>query len=121
LVLHNEGDANRDPELADTLLDPQMVSWSGYLFYLSGIPYWIGNILITCRHAFGTVDEPWVKTTRAKQNVIKEAQFLLALHLLMLNLIFVFGYTSIWYLWYLPSFIGQVRHTAKIFLSFLGR
>lgn len=103
-----KGDSNRDPELADTLLDPQMNSSSGYLLYLSGIPYWIGNVRTTIVHASGSVIEPWVKSERAKRNVTLEARFLASIHIMNAILILVFGYWSIWYFWYIPSFLGQV-------------
>lgn len=38
------GDLRNDPELMDTLVDPNIASLSSYFIYLTGLPFWIGKI-----------------------------------------------------------------------------
>lgn len=109
------GDPERDPELQDTLIDMKLNTISNYLLYLSGIPYWIYFVVSNYNHATGNANEPWLRNDRIKQNVVLESRILMAFHFTMLLLCVFGGYHAIWYYWYLPSLLGQVR----IFLAII--
>jgi len=101
------GDPNQDPELSDTLLDPQMKSLTGYLIYLSALPFWIDRVLTTFRCASGYITEHWIKLEKSRAAVIYEARYLIALYTCVFTLSVIFRWNSIWWLWVFPSFLGQ--------------
>jgi hypothetical protein len=58
--------------LEDTLLDPSLKNLSGYLFYLSGIPFWISRFSTLAHHAFGgeqQITEFYIRSEKANREV----------------------------------------------------
>ena len=64
----------KDPELSDSLLDPDIKTIFGYLFYLSSIPFWLSRPTTVVRHAFGQISpigEYFIATSKQKQEIIR--------------------------------------------------
>jgi fatty acid desaturase len=86
-------------------------TWAGYLFYLSGIPFWVDAILTTVQHSCGIFpqQELYLSNPRAQEEVKKEAKAYLA------------GYAAVYIgslgspslariikrFWLVPSLLGQ--------------
>jgi len=101
------GDTQKDPELMDTLIDPSMTSLKTYLFYLSGIPFWIAKTETALRLALGNVTEPWIKLPSSKKAVVWEQRYFLAIYFTIALLEFKFRTGFVWYYWLIPSLLGQ--------------
>lgn len=101
---HHAGtqDPARDPELAT----PKPKSWPGYLWHVSGLPYWLyqGRILVS--HALGQVPEPFANQ-RMKRKIAAEARLLLALLIVLAAGSVVLGTPALLWLWILPALLGQ--------------
>lgn len=69
-------DPARDPELAK----PKPRTLHGWLWYLSGLPYWITEIKTTLRQALGHADDAFIPA-RSKPRVVIEARILWTLYL----------------------------------------
>jgi fatty acid desaturase len=69
-------DPARDPELAK----PKPRTLRGWLWYLSGLPYWMAEIKITLRQALGHADDTFIPA-RSKARVVIEARILWTLYL----------------------------------------
>lgn len=80
-------DAARDPELGT----PKPSSIGGYLWYLSGIPFWMGNIRVLFGNAVGRRRDAYVPAVK-RDAVFGEARIILAVHVLLLALLAVNGW-----------------------------
>jgi fatty acid desaturase len=69
-------DPARDPELAS----PKPRTLPGWLWYLSGLPYWIAELKVTLRQALGRADEAFIPA-RSKPRVVAEARILWTVYL----------------------------------------
>jgi fatty acid desaturase len=69
-------DPARDPELAT----PKPRTLRGWLWYLSGLPYWIAEIKTTLRQALGHAEEAFI-SARSKPRVVAEARILWTIYL----------------------------------------
>mmetsp|Transcript_23279 Transcript_23279/g.55172 ORF Transcript_23279/g.55172 Transcript_23279/m.55172 type:complete len:442 (-) Transcript_23279:97-1422(-) len=104
------GDIKNDSELqAGSFLDLEINSWSSYLLYLSGIPFWIDAWISLLRHATGRCDEMYLTNPKAKQQVRREAR----IYTLLYTLVAVAGATRrhfatiLLQFWVLPAIFGQ--------------
>lgn len=95
-------DPKRDPELV--VAKPS--SLRGYLWHVSGLPYWSERASTMVRHACGQVDEPFV-APRLRGGVVREARVMIAVYGLVAAL-------SIWtaspwalIFWFGPALLGQ--------------
>ena len=95
-------DPLRDPELAT----PKPSSWPGYLWQVSGLPYWRERIGTTLRHARGRVEEPFI-ARHARQPIIREARMLAALYALLAALSLAAWSAVPLLLWIVPALLGQ--------------
>jgi fatty acid desaturase len=69
-------DPARDPELAT----PKPRTLRGWLWYLSGLPYWIAEIGTTLRQALGHADDAFIPE-RSRPRVVAEARILWTIYL----------------------------------------
>jgi fatty acid desaturase len=95
-------DPKRDPELAT----PKPRTLGGYLWHVSGLPYWRERIATTARHACGRVDEPFIGA-RQRPAIVREARRLLGVYALAgLSSIAAASLAPL-YLWLAPALLGQ--------------
>jgi fatty acid desaturase len=95
-------DPRRDPELAT----PKPQTLGGYLWHVSGLPYWGERIVTTVRHARGRVDEPFIGACQ-RSATVREARLLLGLHGLAGLASIALASPALWYLWLAPALLGQ--------------
>ncbi|MDJ0981614.1 MAG: fatty acid desaturase [Kiloniellales bacterium] len=93
---------DKDPELAE----PRPRSLGGYLWYLSGLPYWRGQIAALLRHASGRVEETFV-TRQEKPKVVREARIFLGICAGVAGLSLWSGSTLALTFWVVPALLGQ--------------
>lgn len=91
----------KDPEL---LAGHKPETWQGYVWQVSGIPYWIGMTRQILSNAVGRDPETYVPSS-ARGNVRREAQRMVLLYALALTS-FAFTDLLLW-IWVLPSLIGM--------------
>lgn len=95
-------DQARDPELAS----PKPQTWTDYLIYLSGIPYWAAAVKGLIRHALGWSEEEFIPPSgRAK--VIAEARIYVSVCVALAGASVWFGWTWPLEVWVLPALVGQ--------------
>ncbi|KPA22756.1 Delta(12)-fatty-acid desaturase [Shimia sp. SK013] len=94
-------DPENDPELAD---GPRPDTWRAYIIYLSGWGYWRGMAMGLVKNAFGPLNAAYVPQ-RQHIKIRSEARVLLALYALVLLSLLVSP--LIFWVWILPSLIGQ--------------
>ena len=95
-------DPTRDPELRS----PKPASPGGYLWQVSGLPYWGERITTTIRHARGRVDEPFI-ARHLRPRIIREARRLLALYALLALGSAVAASGALLVFWLVPALLGQ--------------
>ncbi len=96
-------DPARDPELA--VGAPE--SLAGYLWLVSGLPYWGERIRTTLKHALtGRVDEPFVPAAD-RARIVAEARAYLALYALAAAASAASGSDALLRLWIVPALVGQ--------------
>lgn len=95
-------DRARDPELAGPLLAGR----AGYLWHVTGLPYWRERLATTCRHALGRVGEDFV-AERRRPAIVREARLHLAGYALAIAASLAAGSTLALWLWVLPALLGQ--------------
>lgn len=104
------GDKQNDPELSDTFLDMELKDWKRYLFYLTGIPYWIDRFSTSLRHVFGVIlqREKFLQKEAVAKRVIREARIFWALYCTIIVISNYLNTSAYFTYWILPSFIAQV-------------
>src|SRR5690606_26944063 len=95
-------DPLRDPELAT----PKPRTFGGYLWHISGLPYWRERIATTLRHACGGVDEPFIGA-RQRPAIVREARVLLGAYVLLALVSIALSSAALLYLWLAPVLLGQ--------------
>jgi fatty acid desaturase len=96
----------QDPKFDPELELPKPRTWPQYLWYLSGIPYWKGAVLILFNHARGRRIGAYVPAP-AIPKLIREARLFLLAYALTLILGLSFGLNWLLYLWLFPALLGQ--------------
>ena len=95
-------DPERDPELAV----PPPRTWGGYLWRISGLPYWGSRVRTMLGHAAGRVPEPYV--TRPDHGaIVREARLYLASYAALAVLSVAAGNAAMLWLWAVPAVLGQ--------------
>jgi fatty acid desaturase len=95
-------DPLRDPELRA----PKPASLGGYLWQVSGLPYWSERVATTLRHARGQVDEPFV-ARHLQPRIVREARALVGLYgLLALGTVLARS-DALLVFWLGPALLGQ--------------
>lgn len=93
-------DPDHDPELAT----PKPRQLAGYLLYLSGIPFWVGNLRVLLGNALGMRRDGYVPAAR-RGVIIREARYMLAGYAVILPALAAAGW--LWIGLILPALIGQ--------------
>ena len=93
-------DPDRDPELSS----PKPRGVGGYLLYLSGLPFWIGNLRVLFGNAAGRRRDAYVPAPM-RAAVVREARVMLALWLMAAPVLAASGWLIPCLL--LPLLIGQ--------------
>lgn len=107
------GNKEKDPELADSLLDPEIESVKGYLMYLSSFPFWVNRFSTLARHAFyGTksIDpkgEYFIASDVQKEDIVSEAKVFVMIYGLMALASIYYQSTALLFYWAIPTLIGQ--------------
>ena len=95
-------DPLRDPELAT----PKPRTFGGYLWHVSGLPYWRERIATTARHAYGRVEESFIGV-RQRSAIVREARLLLGLYALAGLASIALASPALFYFWLVPALLGQ--------------
>ena len=95
-------DPLRDPELAT----PKPRTLGGYMWHVSGLPYWRERVATTARHAYGRVEEPFIGV-RQRSAIVREARLLLGLYALAGLASIALASPALFYLWLVPALLGQ--------------
>ncbi|HET7756189.1 MAG TPA: fatty acid desaturase [Steroidobacteraceae bacterium] len=96
-------DPARDPELAQ----PGPVTAAGYLWRISGLPYWRERLTVTLRHALtGRATEAFIPPASAS-GVVREARVLWASYLGVLALSVYLRRADALLYWVVPAILGQ--------------
>jgi fatty acid desaturase len=95
-------DRRRDPELAG----PPPGSRAGYLWHVSGLPYWRERFATTGRHALGRVTEDFV-AAGLRAGIVREARLHLAGYALLAAASLAAGSALLLWLWVVPALLGQ--------------
>lgn len=104
------GNKELDSELQEgSFLDIPVETLLGYLFYLSGIPFWIDAISSIVRHACGACPEVYLQNNKAREQVIFEARIYLLLYTVLTVLATASKSLSSVLLkfWLFPALLGQ--------------
>ena len=103
------GDPSKDSELIPSALDMDVSTWSGYLLYISGLPFWFDAITTTLKHAAGICPEHYLTADRAKHEVTTEARVYTSFYLSLLaaSLLSPAFAAGLWTYAVLPSVLGQ--------------
>ena len=79
-------DPARDPELAT----PKPATLAGYAWYLSGLPFWYGNLKVLVGNAMARRRDPYVPSA-CRAAVVREARLMLLAHTVMLTWLAITG------------------------------
>jgi fatty acid desaturase len=107
------GNKEKDPELYDSLLDPDIKTFWGYLLYLSSIPFWVSRPTTVIRHAiYGTqsIDpkgEYFISTDEQKEGIVGEARVFLLVYTLLTFASLYYRSTALLFYWAIPTVVGQ--------------
>jgi fatty acid desaturase len=104
------GNKEKDPELSDTLLDPDIKSIFGYILYLSSIPFWVSRPATVIKHALGSISptgEYFIATSKQKQEIVSEARLFCLIYAVFAAYSVVMGSYSMLVYWVIPTVIGQ--------------
>ena len=93
-------DPDRDPELAS----PKPQGIGGYLLYLSGVPFWVGNLRVLLGNAAGRRKDVYVPEVK-RGAVIREARWMLAAWAAIAGTLAMAGWLGPYLL--LPLLFGQ--------------
>ncbi|HSA82243.1 MAG TPA: fatty acid desaturase [Geminicoccaceae bacterium] len=96
----------QDPERDPELITAKPVTVAGYLWQVSGLPYWGERITTTVRHARGRVDEPFV-ARHLRPRVVREARWLLGVYALLALGALLAGSAAPLLFWLVPGLLGQ--------------
>lgn len=108
-------DPLHDPELSS----PKPVSWPSYLWVLTGIDRWRGEVTRLASCALGRAPEPFIPE-KGRARVVLEARCHLAAYLALAGLAFASGWTWPLWLWVLPSLLGQPFMRAYLLAEHTG-
>jgi fatty acid desaturase len=107
------GNREKDPELSNSLLDPDINTLGGYLLYLSSIPFWVSRSFTVLRHAIGGVnaidskDEFFIATPEQKQDIVREARLFWVTYVSLAVISYILHTNTLLIYWAIPSIIGQ--------------
>ena len=102
------GDSTKDPELANSWIDPNITTFPGYLLYLSGVPFWVDRVLSLSKYCLGqTQHVPYLISPRARGQVCWEARAYCLIYVLIILRSRQLGCVDLVVkYWLLPSLLG---------------
>ena len=95
-------DPERDPELRTA----KPGSLGGYLWQVSGLPFWGERITTTVRHAQGRAGDPFI-ARHLRPRIVREARCLLGLYALLALVSIAAGSAALAVFWVGPALLGQ--------------
>ena len=95
-------DPRRDPELAA----PRPSGWKPYLWYVTGLPYWVERIATLGAHAAGRVREPFIGAA-VRPAVVAEARALITVYAGLGAVSLAAGSPALLLYWVGPALLGQ--------------
>jgi len=106
------GDAKMDPELQNTFIDIHIEGYFTYLIYLSGIPFWMEQVMLFVRSNIGgkkMLHEYYLQSANAQRELVWDARFFLFVYssLFAVSLVNPVFRQRLLFLWILPSIVGQ--------------
>ena len=108
-------DPSRDPELAR----PKPSSLAGYLWLLSGLPFWFNQAAGLWRHARGRADEPYL-TAQQSAAAVRDARAYLGIYLAAVAASLWWASPAVLLLWLLPVLLGQPLLRAYLLAEHFG-
>ncbi|MBL4751003.1 MAG: fatty acid desaturase [Amylibacter sp.] len=94
-----------DPENDPELNTPKPETTQEYIWHISGLPIWRGNIGKLIKNATRDNHDPYIPA-KAKAKIRLEARIMLLLYVGVIGFIMA-GYTWVLWCWILPAMIGQ--------------
>lgn len=94
-----------DPENDPELNTPKPETTRQYIWHISGLPIWRGNIGKLIKNATRDNHDPYIPV-KAKAKIRLEARIMLVLYVGVISFIMA-GYTWVLWCWILPAIIGQ--------------
>lgn len=95
-------DPAHDPEIAGAA----PLTWRGYAWRLTGLPYWIGEWRTVAANAFGRADAPFIPADR-RAAVVAEARVYLGLYAAVAAGSAALRTEWVFWLWVVPALLGQ--------------
>ena len=95
-------DPERDPELAT----PKPETVVQYAVYLSGLPYWYGQVRSLVRNAAGRCNDEFVPD-KARRKVCDEARWYLAAYGMLIAASLALASPALLWVWLVPAMLGQ--------------
>ena len=96
----------QDPEHDPELIGAKPLTRRRYVWLLTGLPYWAGQIRGLVETAAGRVDAPWIPEA-SRRAVVREARIYLALYVTVIALALAFRSALPVVLWMVPALLGQ--------------
>lgn len=96
-------DPARDPELGS----PKPQDLRQWLWHVSGLPYWIGQGRLLVAQAGGKAEGSFYGNDKQRQDVIREARFVLVIYAAVLIVSLLAGSDAALIYWVLPAILGQ--------------
>lgn len=108
-------DPARDPELGR----PKPSGLGGYLWLLSGLPFWSNQVAGLWRHARGRADAPYM-TASQSATAVQEARAFIAVYVAALGASLWWASPALFLLWLLPVLLGQPLLRAYLLAEHFG-
>ncbi len=96
-------DPARDPEISS----PRPVTRGEWLIYVSGLPYWRGQLAGLVTRAFGRVAEDFYGNDIQRQKVVRESRIVLGIYAILLIGSLAFESDLLLRYWVIPALLGQ--------------
>ena len=94
-----------DPENDPELRSGKPETTAQYIWHVTGLPIWYGNINKLIKNATRTNNDPYVPA-KGKEKIKREARIMIVLYLCVLAAL-IFGQSWIFWCWIVPSVLGQ--------------
>eukprot|EP00455_Lapot_gusevi_P000425 TRINITY_DN10198_c0_g1_i2.p2 TRINITY_DN10198_c0_g1~~TRINITY_DN10198_c0_g1_i2.p2 ORF type:complete len:250 (-),score=67.44 TRINITY_DN10198_c0_g1_i2:64-813(-) len=104
------GMKEKDPELSNSFIDPDINTLSGYLLYLTALPFWLDRFYTLVSTALlGTtaLTAHYIPTPPLKRAIVKEARLFLSIYLSLWVASYMMHSDFLLIYWVLPSFLAQ--------------
>lgn len=96
----------QDREMDPELITPKPTTWPAYLWRLSGLDYWRGQVSALAACAIGSHVPSFVPRT-GRTRVVREARIYVAIYIGVAIIAIALSLSWVWWLWILPVILGQ--------------